>query len=68
MTTQTKATGTKPTHRLFVVSGEGKGNWQPIGAAWPNRDGQGFSITVNGVSVRFAMRTITEKPAKGGQQ
>lgn len=61
MTTQAQATGSKPTHRLYRVDGEGKtAFWTPIGAAWPNKDGQGFSITCDAVPLtgRIVLRTI----------
>ena len=64
MTTQTKSTGNKPTHRAYTVSGEGKdATWTPIGAAWPNRDGNGFTLTFDAIplSGRVVIRTITEK-------
>lgn len=68
MTTQPTFPGRKPTHRIYGVSGEGKSsNWTPIGAAWPNQDGQGFSISCDAVPLqgRIVMRAITERPAKG---
>ena len=61
----------KPTHRLFQVTGDGdKSFWREIGAAWPNRDGQGFSLAYHAIplSGRIVMREITERPANGGQQ
>lgn len=36
-----------PTHILYAVINRGRNRksiWQPIGAAWPNHDGKGFSI------------------------
>jgi hypothetical protein len=64
MTTQSKQSADKPTHRIYNVTGKGKSvNWTVIGAAWPNRDGQGFSITCDAVplSGRIVMRAITER-------
>ncbi len=67
MTTQSKAQVAKPTHRLYRVSGTGKkANWTLIGAAWPNRDGAGFSLQLEALPVnggRIVMRAITEKEA-----
>ena len=67
MTTATKATaGIKPTHRVYRVSGTGtSSNWKEIGAAWPNKDGLGFSIACYAIplSGRIVMREITERPA-----
>lgn len=37
----------RPSHRLFAVTkaeGQGKANWLEIGAAWPNKDGKGYSL------------------------
>ena len=72
MTTNTQTTGAKPSHRLFLVTGSGKSaSWREIGAAWPNKDGNGFSLTCDAIPVRgrIVMRAITEKPAQaGGQQ
>lgn len=65
MTTQSLPFGRKPTHRLFRVVGDGENAiWTPIGAAWPNKDGQGFSINCEAMplSGRIVMRTITAKP------
>ena len=65
MTNQTTSTGSKPTHRLYRVEGEGKkARWTEIGSAWPNRDGQGFSITCGAMPLqgRIVMRAITERP------
>ncbi len=54
----------KPTHRLYRVDGEGKNAfWTAIGAAWPNRDGEGFSVLCDAVPLtgRIVMRRITER-------
>jgi hypothetical protein len=68
---QPKLPGRKPTHRLYRVIGEGDAaNWTPIGAAWPNKDGMGFSLTCDAVPLqgRLILRAITERaPAEGGQ-
>ncbi|MBO9712687.1 hypothetical protein [Sphingomonas sp.] len=48
-----------PTHSVYVVHGEGKtARWTRIGAAWPNRDGEGFSIDLvaNANGGRVVMR------------
>ncbi|WP_137865077.1 MULTISPECIES: hypothetical protein [unclassified Sphingomonas] len=67
MTKQRKLPGIKPTHRIYLVTGEGKSAfWTPIGAAWPNRDGEGFSLQYDALPLggRTVMRRITERPAK----
>lgn len=69
MTTNTQSSGIQPTHRIYRVSGTGKSaNWKEIGAAWPNKDGMGFSIACDAMplSGRIVMRAITEKPARAG--
>ncbi len=69
MTTPSFPLGRKPTHRLFRVVGDGKNSiWTPIGAAWPNKDGQGFSINCEAMplSGRIVMRAISEPPAVAG--
>lgn len=64
MTAQTATVPNKPTHRLYRVAGEGKDAiWTPIGAAWTNRDGKGFSVTMDALPIggRVVMRAITPK-------
>ena len=61
---QTKQAGSKPTHRIYVVTGDGENaKWLPIGAAWPHKDQTGFSITCEALPLqgRIVMRRITEK-------
>ena len=67
MKQQAKLPGAKPTHRLYNVTGTGKSAfWTPIGAAWPNRDGEGFSLQYDAVPLggRIVMRRITQRAAK----
>ena len=71
MKQQPKLPGAKPTHRLYNVTGTGKSaSWTPIGAAWPNRDGAGFSINCDVVPLqgRIVMRAITELSSVTGNQ
>jgi len=72
MAQQTSLLARKPTHRLYRVLGDGDGAiWTPIGAAWQNKDGKGFSISCDGVPLhgRIVMRTIIERPeGAGGRQ
>jgi len=55
-------TGTQnpaPTHSLYVVQGNGEtARWTRIGAAWPNRDGKGFSMKLDAAPItgRVVMR------------
>jgi hypothetical protein len=70
LSTQAPLPGRKPTHRLYRVLGDGKAaSWTPIGAAWPNKDGLGFSLQCDAVPLqgRLVLRAITERtePDKG---
>lgn len=63
---QPKLLANKPTHRLYNVTGEGKSaRWTEIGAAWPNKDGLGFSLSYDVIPLggRIVMREITERSA-----
>ena len=63
MTNETK-THRKPTHRLYCVRGDGDASyWTPIGSAWPNKDGLGFSLSIDAVPVggRVVLRAIRER-------
>ncbi|MDR3472609.1 MAG: hypothetical protein P4M09_13120 [Devosia sp.] len=72
MTQQPSLLRRKPTHRLYRVLGDGANAiWTPIGAAWPNKDGLGFSINCEAVPLqgRIVMRAIQERSTEaGGQQ
>jgi hypothetical protein len=54
----------KPTHRLYRVLGDSKAAiWTPIGAAWPNKDGLGFNLQCDAISLQgwLVLREITER-------
>jgi hypothetical protein len=71
MTTNPQTSSAKPTHRLYIVTGTGNtANWRDIGAAWPNKDGKGFSLNCDALPLngRIVMRAIEEKPAREGGQ
>jgi len=58
----------QPTHAIFQVIGEAdQARWVRIGAAWPNRDGKGFSIRLDALPVagRTAMREVTDREGSG---
>ncbi len=60
---------TPPSHRLYSVRGNGDSSrWTEIGAAWPNRDGRGFTFQMAATPIngRIVMREI--RPREGGQQ
>jgi hypothetical protein len=53
----------KPTHRLYAVrkTDAESSRWFEIGAAWPNKDGKGFSLKLNLIPVGdadFVLREI----------
>lgn len=66
----------RPSHSVYVIHGEDKSErWTKIGAAWPHKDGQGFSLVLDAFPAgngRVAIRLNTEKDAEsnanGGQQ
>jgi hypothetical protein len=68
----TESTNT-PAFILYCVEGNGQNaNWTKIGAAWPNRDGKGFSIRCEAVPLqgRIVMRAYSPKrtaDAAGGR-
>lgn len=36
----------KPSHRIYAVTkrNSGENDWTEVGAAWPHKDGKGFSL------------------------
>jgi CHC2 zinc finger len=59
--------GEKPSHKVFTVIGEGDDAfWCRLGSAWPNRDGRGLSIILDGLPVngRLVLRAYTEQDAQ----
>ena len=69
---QLQLTRRRPSHRLYRVLGDGPDSiWTPIGAAWPNKDGLGFSIICDAVPLqgRIVLRAVQERSeAEGGQR
>ncbi|WP_108812975.1 hypothetical protein [Sphingorhabdus sp. Alg231-15] len=64
MTNQSQSTTGMPSHRLYRVDGDGENaNWTDIGAAWPNKDGLGFSVICHAVPMRgrMVLRAIKER-------
>ena len=67
MTTETQTR--QPTHRLYTVKGEGKNaRWIEIGAAWANRDGEGFSIKLDVIPLDGHIVMRAPKAKEGGPQ
>ncbi len=58
----------QPTYRAYQVEDggqgddESKGRWTEIGAAWPHKDGKGFSIKLQGLPVDG--RIVLREPKK----
>jgi hypothetical protein len=62
-TTDTATTNTtnRPTHIAYHVRDSGDdGFWTRIGAAWPHKDGRGFSLQLDAVPLdgRIALREV----------
>ncbi|MEK7342760.1 MAG: hypothetical protein AABZ73_02945 [Pseudomonadota bacterium] len=63
--TEQATTTSKPTHRIYIVVGEGKkAKWTEIAAAWPHSDGKGYGISATAIPLqgRIVMREIKERP------
>ena len=60
----------RPSHRLFAVSkveGQDKASWLEIGAAWPNKDGKGYSLKLKAMPMpgaEIVMRIVEPAEAK----
>jgi hypothetical protein len=64
-------TKVRPTHRIYSVTknGDSKANWQEIGAAWPHKDGKGFSLKFTAQALPGAEIVLREaKAAKASAQ
>jgi len=66
-------TGQRPTHEIFAVkeAAKGKAFWTKIGAAWPHKDGNGFSLkfaSYPAAGQTVQLRIIKAKGEKGGAQ
>jgi hypothetical protein len=64
----TKQTAKRPTHRVYAVTekdGADKAFWTAIGAAWPHRDGRGYSVELSCIprdNARIVIRMPREAP------
>lgn len=57
--TQTQGESTTPSHYVYyTVKGNEGDEWKIVGAAWPNKDGKGFSLKIQDgmVSMKLVMR------------
>lgn len=65
MTTNTQRKS--PTHSLFVVTGDNENaRWTRVGAAWPNQDGKGFSMSLDAAPIAGRLVMRENKPAPQG--
>ena len=56
----------KPAYEVFVVEGEGESTyWTKIGAAWPTKDGKGFSIRMSALPLDG--RVVLREPRQAEQ-
>lgn len=69
MTNQTETNEKKqPSHLLYIVtpkSGSNESNWLKVGAAWPNKEGKGFSLILEhplSPDGHYAMMKYEPKP------
>ena len=68
----TTDTTNRPSHYVYAVrkgAKGGKGFWTRIGAAWANRDGEGFSVKLDLIPIDGAdivIRTPREEIGQGG--
>lgn len=59
----------QPTHRIFAVSkpeGADKAIWRELGAAWPHKNGGGFSLKLKSLpnaGEELAMRVVKARKA-----
>lgn len=61
----------KPTHYAYTVSGEGeRKTWTRIGAAWANKDGEGFNLLLDALPTngRVVLRVPSKDEVAGGAQ
>ena len=57
----------KPTHKVFVVEGEGDDAfWTRIGSAWPHKDGKGLNVVLSALPLngRLVLREFGEDDDK----
>ncbi len=64
----TSRTPKRPTHRVYAVTERdgAKAFWTTIGAAWPHRDGRGYSVELSAIPhahARIVIRTARDARA-----
>lgn len=58
----------QPSHRAYVVVGDGdNATWLQVGAAWPTRNGEGFTISLDALptSGRLVLMPPKERQESG---
>jgi hypothetical protein len=69
---RTTMSGEKPSHKVFVVEGEGDNAfWHRAGSAWPHKDGKGLNLQIPAgmaLSGRVVLREYTDDDAKEEEQ
>ncbi len=64
-----KTSKAKPAFTLYSVTGEGeKAFWSRIGAAWPHKDGNGYSIKLESFPLNGRLQMRSESASEGGAQ
>ena len=60
-----KSATNRPSHRVYAVTKNGKQSfWQPIGAAWPHQDGEGFNLRLEYLPLNDAEIVIRKPKAE----
>jgi hypothetical protein len=55
----------RPSHRVYAVTKNGeRAFWQPIGAAWPHSDGEGFNLKLDYLPLNSAEIVIRKPKAE----
>jgi hypothetical protein len=59
----------RPSHRVYAVTRNGKKRfWQPIGAAWPHNDGDGFNLALDYLPLNGAEIVIRKPKPENADQ
>jgi hypothetical protein len=57
-----------PSHDVFVVTGDESARWLRIGAAFPNKDGKGFNLSLDALPAKDGRMVMREFQAKSASQ
>ena len=59
----------RPSHRVYAVTKNGeRSNWREIGAAWPHKDGEGFSLKLDFLPLNGAELVIRKPKANESRE